>query len=165
MKGNGMHHSVRQRAQASSRIGSLDRLVGYLLRRAEIRIINDLSESLLPLGLRPSTFTILVVVAENPKISQSQVCEILNVKHANFVALASELEAAKFLRREPSPADRRQLELGLTADGARMLKRAWRIVDAQEARLLRALGASASQQFQYALRTLIADFEAVPADM
>lgn len=148
---------------AERRFGSLDPLIGYLLRRAELRMMADLSESLTPLELRPQTFSILVVIADNPGVIQSQVCEILGIKHANFAPIAAELESLGFVDRLPSAVDRRQVELRLTAEGTRMLRRAWRVVSAQEERMAKVLGPSGKRRILGLLRTLIDDFERTPA--
>jgi len=129
-------------------------LVGYLLRRAQLRISSELAESLSPLGLRPATFSVLVVIDANPGLSQTAVGDLLGIQRANFVNLAAELERMRWIERNPSEEDRRQNALHLSADGRRLLKRAWRIVFEHEAAIARCVGAAGRRELLRLLEAL-----------
>ena len=139
---------------ATAGLAELGGLVGYRLRRAQLVVVADLADALAPLGLRPVTFSVLVVVGGTPGLSQAAVCDALGVQRANFVALAVELERRGLVSREPSPTDRRQYALRLTPDGRRVLKRAWQVVDAHEARLAARLGAGGRARLLALLESL-----------
>jgi DNA-binding MarR family transcriptional regulator len=135
-------------------LDALGDLVGYRLRRAQLAAVAELGAGLAPLGLRPVTFSVLVVVGGTPGLSQAAVCDALGVQRANFVALAAEFEQRGLVSREPSPTDRRQYRLHLTADGRRALKRAWEVVEAHEARIAARLGVGGRRRLLALLEAL-----------
>jgi DNA-binding MarR family transcriptional regulator len=70
---------------------SLDRLLGYQLRRASAVMMADLARELSDLDMRPAEVTTLLVIADNPQCSQSEVGEALSIKRANMVPIVSRL--------------------------------------------------------------------------
>jgi DNA-binding MarR family transcriptional regulator len=117
--------------------------VGYALRRAQLAVFADFVAALADLELRPVTFSVLVVIAENDGLSQVAAGEVLGIQRANFVPPASELVKRGLITRAPSAADRRSSALRLTVEGRRLLERAWVPVLADEERITRRLGRGA----------------------
>ncbi|WP_298495704.1 MarR family winged helix-turn-helix transcriptional regulator [uncultured Maritimibacter sp.] len=113
--------------------------VGFNLKRAWNVIHADLSQTLEPLGLRMITFSALVLIGENPGLSQAQLAAALSVERPNLVAVTDELSAKGLVSRNRLPADRRAYALQLTGTGARLLAQASEAVHAHEARLYAAL--------------------------
>lgn len=115
----------------------LDSLVGYRLRRASGVMSQAFGASVREVvGLRPVLFAILSVVGANPGISQTRLGRVLAVQRANMVPLLTALIDDGLVRREPSRADKRVLELHLTSEGAARLKQAEALILAHEARML-----------------------------
>jgi DNA-binding MarR family transcriptional regulator len=124
-------------------LGRLSGLVGYALRRAQLAVFADFVAAPADLELRPVTFSVLVVIAENGGLSQVAAGEVLGRRCANVVPLASELVSRGLITRAPSAADRRSNALRLTAAGRRLLEGAWVPVLAHEERITRRVGRGA----------------------
>ncbi len=102
----------------------LDGLLGYRLRRAQVaafRHFDDVVAAEDP--ITPGRLGTLLIVEENPGLSQSRLAEALGVDRSTLVGVVGELEARGLVTRTRSEADRRRYELVLTAEGERALAR------------------------------------------
>jgi len=149
--------TVRVRADESSGVnyGELADSVGFLLRRAQLSVLGRLIGALAPLELRPAQFSVLALIEANPDLGQSELCEALGIQRPNFVAMLDELESRGLTKRRPSRLDRRIKTLALTPKGTRVFRRAVTVHAANEARLLRRLGATGRSQFELLLQRLL----------
>ena len=121
-------------------VSSQERLVGYLLRRAQLNIFKDFIARFEGLGLRPALYSTLCVIRDNPGRRQSEVAEVLGIKRANFVTLSHELERRGLVERRKSPTDRRSHALYLSPAGETLLGEAECLQRQHEARVVAALG-------------------------
>ncbi len=112
----------RQRAVPAN-LGGLDELIGYVVRRAQLWMVQDFRRALKGLGITPAQFAVLRVIAANPGISQVRVAEALAIERARLVQMIDSLEAAGHVERTRSAVDRRSHALRLTAPGAALLER------------------------------------------
>jgi DNA-binding MarR family transcriptional regulator len=145
------------RQEAAFLKGPLSSLVGYALRRVQADLMSKLAAGLQPLRLRPVTFSVLAVIESSASPSQSDICTVLGIQRANFVAIAAELDEAGLIARSQSAVDRRQYVLSLTREGAARLKRAWRVIHAHEDRIDERLGADGRKQLLALLERLDVD--------
>ena len=113
----------------------LEGLLGYVLRRAQLRVYADLAQALLVVGLRPVTFSVMAIIESMPGLNQAAVGDALGIRRANLVAIAVELETAGWILRAPSSQDRRQYVLSLTHSGHAQMQQAWPVVRAHDARI------------------------------
>ena len=125
--------------------------IGFNVKRAWNVIHADLLQTLEPLGLRMITFSALVLIGENPGLSQAQLAAALSVERPNLVAVTDELSAKGLVSRDRLPADRRAYALQLTATGARLLAQASEAVHAHEAQLYAGLSAEEYRVLRRAL--------------
>jgi DNA-binding MarR family transcriptional regulator len=121
-------------------IGALTCLIGYMLRRAQIAVFQDVFRAFAEVGIRPAQFSVLTVIAHNPGRTQSQVAAALGIKRTNFVALIDSLERRGLAERRPAPTDRRSHALHLTEAGRTTVRRLNRMVDKLEAGMIRRIG-------------------------
>ena len=128
------------------RTAPLRELIGYALRRAQGAVYADLNDGLARLELRPLQFTMMLIVSENPGISQTGVCDALGMQKANCAPSMSELERRGFLTRRKSAADARIYELHLSAKGRRILQRAAEVQSLHESRLIERIGVEGREQ-------------------
>ena len=105
------------------------------MKRAFNLVQADLSETLKPFDLRMLTYTALVLIADNPDLSQTQLANAMDIERANLVVIVDELERRELIIRDHVPSDRRAYALNITLRGRRLLKKAINAVAAHETRL------------------------------
>jgi DNA-binding MarR family transcriptional regulator len=118
----------------------LGEAVGYKLRRAQLSVFQDFSESFAAQGLRPADFSVILIIRHNPGLKQSEVAEALGIQRANFVAIVDGLEARGIAERRKSDADRRVQALYLTPLGEQFAAEMMATWNAHEARMIERLG-------------------------
>lgn len=111
---------------------ALDKLLGYQMRRATAVLMADFVRTLADFDMRPAEITTLLVIAENPDCSQSEVGEALSIKRANMVPIIARLIERGLVAR--TRVDGRSLALRVTELGARQAAEAWRRIGLHEAR-------------------------------
>lgn len=121
-------------------LGPLESSLGYRLRRVQLRVFEDFGRTFAEIGLRPTQFSVLVVIARNPGLRQSEVAHALGIQRTNFVPLVDSLESRGLLERRLSQQDRRSYALHLTEEGSALLTRALAAHQAHEERLAALLG-------------------------
>ncbi|WP_298282420.1 MarR family winged helix-turn-helix transcriptional regulator [Acidocella sp.] len=112
----------------------LEGLLGYQLRRASVCMLADLASSLSDLELRVTEASVLMVLLENPSITQSEIGRTLDVQRANMVPLTTQLERRGLICR--AAAVGRAQALRLTAEGEAIAKECQKRIEAHEARFL-----------------------------
>lgn len=127
----------------------LDRLLGYQLRRASAAMMADLARELADLDMRPAEVTALLVMADHPDCSQSEVGEALSIKRANMVPLVARLMERGLVDR--TRADGRSHALRVSAAGEAVVAAARERIARHEARFLARLS---PQQHAALLATL-----------
>lgn len=113
--------------------------VGYTMKRATNAVQADLAAALAPFDLRIATFSALVLIVENPGLSQSQLAEALAVERSNLVVIVDDLERRALILRNPVPGDRRTYALTATLAGRRLCDKALVAAEAHEERLMAGL--------------------------
>jgi len=122
--------------QSTSRLGVLDQLTGYHLRRAFGAFGADFHIAMEGTGLRQVLFAILSIVSNSPGINQSRVGKLLGIKRANMVSLINELIDLGLIFRMEDPRDRRSMSLTVTAAGTALIREGLKKIRAHEERML-----------------------------
>jgi len=126
---------------AALEMGELSDLLGYSLKRAQLRIFEDFLRCVAPLRLTPAQFSVLLLLEKNPGRNQTEIASTLGIQRPNFVAMLDGLESRDLCERVRSTNDRRSHVLFLTDKGRAVLARAKKLVAAKhEARLNELLG-------------------------
>jgi DNA-binding MarR family transcriptional regulator len=120
--------------------GSLETSVGYRLRRAQLAVFESIIAILADIGLRPGSFSVLLVIGRNPGLKQSEVSAALGIQRTNFVGLVDALQSRGLVVRKPLANDRRSRALHLTNAGRRLVERAEVLQRRHEAALAKRLG-------------------------
>lgn len=128
----------------------LDNLIGYAVRRAQLSIYEDFSASLAQEDITPQRFSSLVIIENNPGISQTRLAEVMGIARSGVVAIIDGFEQAQLVERQASE-DRRSYQLRLTKAGLRQLKKYKKLVQDHDDRVARRLSAAEKRQ----LRTLL----------
>lgn len=133
---------------------TLNRFMGYHMKRAFNVIQSDLSNTLKPFDLRMLTFTALTLIRDNPNLSQSQLADAMDIERPNMVVIVDELERRDLIRRDRVPTDRRAYALTVTLAGQRLCDKAIAAIDAHEARLFANLDADTRNLMVEALASI-----------
>jgi DNA-binding MarR family transcriptional regulator len=122
-------------------LGELSELLGYVFKRAQLRIFEDFIRCVAPLQLTPAQFSVLVLLDKNPGRNQTEIATTLGILRPNFVSMLDGLESRELCVRVRSTQDRRSHIVMLTDKGRATLTRAKRLVATKhEARLNALLG-------------------------
>lgn len=124
----------------AAEVGPLANMVGYVLRRAQLAVFDEVIASFTELELRPAQFSVLVLLGHSPGLKQSDVANALGIQRANFVVLFDGLERRGLAKRSSAPHDRRSYALYLTESGETILARAKELERQLEARIDAKLG-------------------------
>lgn len=134
--------------------GVLDSLIGYAIRRAQIRIYEDFVASLATWHITPPRFSALQIIARNPDLKLTDLARILGIARSGAVPLVDALESMALVERLPAATDRRAYRLALTDTGRRTLKAATAAVRAHDARIATHLSADEQQVLRGLLEKL-----------
>jgi DNA-binding MarR family transcriptional regulator len=140
-------------------LGELSEHLGYLLKRAQLRIFEDFLRCVAPLDLTPAQFSVLRLLDKNPGRNQTEIANTLGILRPNFVAMLDGLESRSLCARIRSTNDRRSHILLLTDKGRTVLARAKKLVAAKhEARLNEVLGPANRAALLEMLATIAREF-------
>ena len=103
-------------------INPISKHIGYQLQRVSSLIMLDLSTLLSTLALRPAEASALMIIGENPKITQTTLGRYLGMKRTNISPLLSKLESQHLVKR--STTHGRSPSLLLTKAGMSTMKKA-----------------------------------------
>ena len=132
----------------------LDRVVGYLLRRAQVAVFQDFFATFSKVHIRPAQFSVLVVIDRNPGLKQTQIADALGIKRTNFVSLVDELERRGLAERRASERDRRSSALYLTEAGRALVKKLRRMAEVHDRRVTAKIGPEGHKQLLALLREI-----------
>jgi DNA-binding MarR family transcriptional regulator len=144
-----------QAARARIDYGPLDSSIGYRLRRAQLAVFEDAIRTFDGVGLRPGSFSVLLVIGRNPGLKQSDVSAALGIQRTNFVGLIDSLEKRGLVLRKPSEKDRRSYALHLTAAGRELVARATELQRRHEMAFAKRLGPNGRESLLDLLQRLM----------
>jgi len=140
-------------------MGELSELLGYSLKRAQLKVFEDFLHCVAPLQLTPAQFSVLLLLEKNPGRNQTEIANTLGILRPNFVAMLDGLESRDLCTRMRSTNDRRSHILMLTDKGRAVLARARKLVASKhEARLNELLGSANRAALLTMLDTIAREF-------
>ena len=154
----------KETAQAAAestalQMGELSELLGYSLKRAQLKVFEDFLHCVAPLQLTPAQFSVLLLLEKNPGRNQTEIANTLGILRPNFVAMLDGLESRDLCTRMRSTNDRRSHILMLTDKGRAVLARAKKLVASKhEARLNELLGSANRAALLTMLDTIAREF-------
>lgn len=98
-------------------LGPLEGTVGFMLRLVQLQLFDAFHQRFAPHRLRPGEYATLVAIGENPGIRQGVLARALMIRRSNMAKVVRALMDKGLVERTVPPADRRALELCLTAEG------------------------------------------------
>jgi DNA-binding MarR family transcriptional regulator len=140
-------------------LGELADLLGYSLKRAQLKVFEDFLHCVAPLQLTPAQFSVLLLLDRNPGRNQTEIANTLGILRPNFVSMLDALESRGLCTRMRSTNDRRSHILVLTDKGKAVLARAKKLVATKhEARLNELLGPANRVALLQMLSKIAAEF-------
>jgi DNA-binding MarR family transcriptional regulator len=134
-------------------LGLLPGLIGYQLRLAQRAIFADFADSVGESGISPGLFGILLVIGENPGLTQQTLANAAHLDRSTVVTVIDKLEDRGLVERRA--ADRRSNGLFLSDNGASLLRGLKRKVVRHERRVVRNLSPSERAQLVALLQRIL----------
>lgn len=124
----------------------LSQLIGYALRRAQLKVAQNLVEQLNPFDLRPAQFSALLIIEASPGLMQTDLASILAIEPPQVVTLLNKLEKLGLAVRVRCKPDKRSYGIFLSKAGETLLKQLKQIALASDREATAALDDNERQQ-------------------
>jgi len=111
---------------------SLEDILGFHLRMANVALYHDFSRAMEDLGLTQKQVAVLELIAQNEGASQIDIAATRGMDRATMMSLVNRLEDRNLVARRPSPVDRRRQQLILTGEGQEILAACRDLIAAHE---------------------------------
>lgn len=115
--------------------GVLDELVGYALRRAQIRIYQDFLDALGVWSITPPRFSAMTIIHNNSGMKLTELACAMGIARSGAVEVVNSLEKLGFVARTDSMVDKRAHALALTGEGQKALSSITQAIQAHDARI------------------------------
>jgi len=119
-----MAKSLRQRAGPDAEgldANELESAVGFWLRLAQQQDQRAFNRLVARSGITPPLYAMMLVIAANPGLRQTDIGELLRIRQPNLVDPIDTLIGRGLITRRPDPNDRRAQAIDLTDAGRRLL--------------------------------------------
>lgn len=101
---------------------ALDDLIGYAMRRAQLKLFQNLISRLSDHDLRPAQFSALAIIDQNPGLMQADLARALAIEPPQVVPLLNKLESRALAVRVRCKPDKRSYGIFLSKTGETLLK-------------------------------------------
>jgi DNA-binding MarR family transcriptional regulator len=101
---------------------ALDDLIGYAMRRAQLKLFQNLIGRLSAHDLRPAQFSALAIIDQNPGLMQADLAKALTIEPPQVVPLLNKLESRALAVRVRCKPDKRSYGIFLSKTGETLLK-------------------------------------------
>lgn len=109
---------------------TLGRYTGFLLNWVGQRSRKNFADGLAEIGIHPREFAILLIISEQPGITQQGLGTETDIDASTMVAALDSLEERGFAKRRVHPDDRRKRAVHLTPAGETALDKARAVAEA-----------------------------------
>lgn len=101
---------------------ALDDLIGYAMRRAQLKLFQNLIGRLAEHDLRPAQFSALAIIEQTPGLMQTDLARALAIEPPQVVPLLNKLESRALAVRLRCKPDKRSYGIFLSKSGETLLK-------------------------------------------
>ncbi|HBS35262.1 MAG TPA: hypothetical protein DEA50_09335 [Parvularcula sp.] len=126
---------------------NLDQIVGYQLQRTGSLVTRELAVVFSAVGLAPGQFSILLIIAENPGCTQSQIAVLARLDPSTLALVIARLRVLGFIRRAADAGDRRSNRIHSTEKGEQAIRSVLPILARFESRITGEFSATEKQAF------------------
>lgn len=117
----------------------LKQFPGYALKRASSHMMTLLREKLAQIEITPAEATILILIGNNTKITQTHLCTMIDMNKSNMTPRIAKLVQAGLVERKK--LNGRSYHLHLTDEGIVKKDRAYEIMERHEGELMARISA------------------------
>ena len=144
--------------QAPLQFGRLAKTTGFLTRRLHNLLVGSWARdlALAPGGTTPVQAGLLILIKENPGVTQARLLKALEVESATLVRSTSRLLDAGLIEKVRSKHDKRVYNLNLTETGRNLLEQIEYAMEVREQRLTEQIDPEELRTFHRVSRQLIA---------
>jgi DNA-binding MarR family transcriptional regulator len=100
---------------------TLEDLLGFQLRRAQIKLFQHFKSSMTDLDITPGQAGVLILIESNPGISQAALARALEIERATLGETINGLEQKHWVERRKSLSDGRSHALYLSKHGEKLM--------------------------------------------
>ena len=111
---------------------TLEALLGFQMRQAQIKLFQHFKSSMTDLNLTPGQAGVLILIENNPGISQAALARALEIERATLGETIDYLQKNHWVERRKSPSDGRSHALHLSRKGKSNMKRLYPAIDTHE---------------------------------
>ena len=126
---------------------TLDGLIGFQVRQAQLLVFNHFRKTAGTMGITPGQAGILILIRNNPAISQAALARAIGVERATLGQIITDMEAKYWVERHPSHSDKRSYALTLSSSGRTLLEKALKMIAIHEEDMTAHLSAKERQDF------------------
>ena len=126
---------------------TLDGLVGFQVRQAQLQVFSHFRKTVGKTGITPGQAGILILIRNNPAISQAALARAIGVERATLGQIITDMEAKSWVERHPSRADKRSYALKLSSSGKVFLQQVLEKISVHEQDLTAHLSADERREF------------------
>ncbi|KPX42483.1 Transcriptional regulator, MarR family [Pseudomonas syringae pv. helianthi] len=101
---------------------ALDDLIGYAMRRAQLKLFQNLISRLSSHDLRPAQFSALAIIEQTPGLMQADLAKALAIEPPQVVPLLNKLEERALAVRVRCKPDKRSYGIFLSKSGETLLR-------------------------------------------
>ncbi|TWI55039.1 DNA-binding MarR family transcriptional regulator [Pseudomonas duriflava] len=132
----------------------LDEVIGYALRRAQLKVFQHLITKLEAFDLRPAQFTALTLIEQNPGLMQAELARSLAIEPPQMVIMLNKLESLGLALRIRCKPDKRSYGIFLSKTGEAVLKQLKDIARSSDIEATSALTAEERTQLLHLLHKI-----------
>lgn len=136
---------------------ALESYLGYVLRRAQMKVFQHLATHLEAFDLRPAQFTALMIIEQHPGLMQADLARALAIEPPQAVVLVNKLEKLGLAMRVRCKPDKRSYGIFLSKAGETQLKELKEIAQQSDVDSTRSLDQQERGQLIALLRKLYRD--------
>lgn len=115
--------------------GILENLMGYALRRAQIRIYQDFLDALDNWSITPPRFSAMIIIDKNADMKLTELAAAMGIARSGAVEVVNSLEKLGFVSRTDSTVDKRAHALALSSEGKKALSSITQAIQVHDARI------------------------------
>ena len=126
---------------------TLNGLIGFQVRQAQLLVFNHFRKTVGKMGITPGQAGILILIRNNPAISQAALARAIGVERATLGQIITDMEAKSWVERHPSDSDKRSYALTLSPSGMTFLEKLLEQIITHEQDMTARLGTKERREF------------------